>query len=140
MAERRPLDRVLRVRSIQLDLSRAAEARARDQQASEADLAGRIARLAASVAPVIASGDGFSFAAAALYRERLHHSAVAADARVARAEQGVAEAIEARQSAHRDRTAVEKLLAQAEAEATLKAIRALEEAPPAGRRDRLDPR
>jgi flagellar FliJ protein len=54
------LDRILRVRTLQLGMTRAEEVRAHAKIANEADLADRIAKLADSVAPAPAeAGSGF---------------------------------------------------------------------------------
>ncbi|MDQ2878752.1 MAG: hypothetical protein M3R41_06725, partial [Pseudomonadota bacterium] len=76
------LQRLLRVRTLQLALVRAEEARAHDRFAGEAQLKGRIAQLAAGVAPVSTETEGFALVAAAHFRERLQHSAEAAQARL----------------------------------------------------------
>ncbi len=133
------LDRLLRVRTLQLDQVRANEVRARERFEQEALLRERIASLAANVAPA-PSGAEFanSLIAAAHYRERLQQSAQAADRRVAIAEQGLETAREATREARRDQSAIEKLIARAEQEAALKALRALE-AMPAIRKNRHDP-
>ena len=138
MAERRQLDRLHRVRTVQLTLARVDEARALDQQASEAALHARIAQLAGGVAPVAAEQAGFSLVAAAHYRERLHQSAAAAQARVRRADEAVERATQATREARRDQSAAEKLIARATADEAVRALRALEESPPA-RRARHDP-
>jgi hypothetical protein len=132
------LDRLLRVRTLQLGMSRADEARALDKMASEVALAGRIASLADSVAPSQESGSGFSLVAAAHFRSRLHQSAQMAEMRVREAEAIVERAAEAAREAKRDQSAVEKLMARADADAALKAIRALEAAPSV-RKIRHDP-
>ncbi len=133
------LDRILRVRTLQLGMSRADEARAQARRASEADLAARISRLADSVAPAPSeAGSGFSLVAAAHFRSRLHHSAEVAEARLREAEIAAELAAEATREAKRDQSAVEKLMARADREAALKAIRALEAAP-AVRKIRHDP-
>ncbi len=132
------LDRLLRVRTLQLGMSRADEARALDKMASEVALAGRIATLADSVAPSQEAGSGFSLVAAAHFRSRLHQSAQMAEMRVREAEAIVERAAEAAREAKRDQSAVEKLMARADADAALKAIRALEAAPSV-RKIRHDP-
>jgi len=133
------LGRLLRVRTLQLNLVQAEEARAHEKFASEAALKTRIAQLADAVAPApTASEDGFAFVAAAHFRERLHRSAEAADMRLRAAEQGIEQAAEKTREARRDQNAIEKLMARAEAEAALKALRALEAAP-AVRKIRHDP-
>lgn len=134
----RTLARIHRVRTLQLNLIRADEARVHDKLASESQLSTRIAQLAHAVAPVEETSAAFSLGAAAHYRERLQHSASAAEARVRAAEQHVERASEATRAARRDQSAVEKLIARADADAVLKAIRALEESPPS-RKIRHDP-
>jgi hypothetical protein len=136
--DNKKLARLHRVRTLQLGMARAAETRAQDQVASETALSNRIAQLAAAVAPGEGAGAAVSFAAMAHYRERLHRNAEAVDNRVRAAVAEAARALEARQSAKRDQTAVEKLIARGEAEAALRAIRALQEAPPT-RKIRHDP-
>lgn len=132
------LDRLLRVRTLQLGLIRADEARAQERFASEATLKGRIAQLAANIAPAPTDTHAFSIIAAAHFRERLQISAEAADNRLRMAEQGMERAAAASREAKRDQSAIEKLLSRADAEAALKAIRALEVAPPS-RKIRHDP-
>ncbi|MFM9829443.1 MAG: hypothetical protein ACKVOB_11980 [Sphingomonas sp.] len=133
-----PLDRILRVRTLQLGLVRADEARAHEKVTSEAALRERIAQLAANVAPSTTTDHAFSFVAAAHYRDRLTLSAMAADARVRAAtedaERASARSIEAR----RDQSAIEKLMARDDAADALREVRALETAPPF-RRVRHDP-
>lgn len=136
---RRLLARMERVRGLQLTLARAAEAEAQAHAATEAALGHRIAQLAAAIAPAPVEGAGFSLTAAAHYRDRLQQSALAAELRVARAEDRAAQAGEATRAARRDREAVEKLRARADADAALIALRALESAPPARRPVRHDP-
>ena len=138
MARKGQLDRVLRVRTLQLGLTRAAEAQAQDKRASEADLAHRIAVLARNVAPAPTEGNGFALVAAAHFRSRLQASAEMAEARLIEAQQAAERAAEATRDARRDQSAIEKLMARADADAVLKAIRALEAAPPV-RRIRHDP-
>lgn len=128
------LARLHRVRTLQLDLVRADEVRASARVAQEAQLSDRIASLAASVAPASAdTGFANAFIAAAHYRDRLHQSAHAAARRVEVAEKGLELAREATREARRDQSAIEKLIVREEADAALKALRALEELPPAGR-------
>jgi len=129
-AKKKQLDRILRVRTLQLGMTRADEVRAQAKLASEAELATRIARLADSVAPAPAeAGSGFSLVAAAHFRSRLHQSAELAEARLRDAEMAAEMAAEATREAKRDQSAVEKLMARADREAALKAIRAMESAP-----------
>ncbi len=132
------LDRVLRVRTLQLNLVRAEEVRARDKVASEVELRNRIRQLSASVAPEPSATEAFSFVAAAHFRERLSQSQNAADYRVQAAETRLETASEATREARRDQSAVEKLIERDAAREALKAMRALEEAP-AIRRNRHDP-
>ncbi len=139
MADARKLARVHRVRTIQLNLTRADEARAQERVANEASLSHRIATLAAAVAPEAAPTPGFSLGAAAHYRERLYHSAADAERRVREAEALATRAAEASREAKREQTAVEKLMTRAAAEALRDQMRALEEAPPGSRRTRHDP-
>lgn len=143
MADRsaKKLDRILRVRTLQLDLMRADEARAAEKLASETALRHRIAQLAADVAPAPSPTPttALGFAASAHLRERLNQSAAAADARVAQAQHGVGAARDATKAAHRDQKAVEKLLARADIEAALKALRQLESLPTTAMRKRHDP-
>ena len=128
--DKKKLQRLHRVRTLQLGMARAAETRAHDQVASETALSNRIAQLADAVSPGEGGGAALSFAAMAHYREKLHRNAEVIDNRVRAARAEAARALEARQSAKRDQTAVEKLMARADAEAALRAIRALQEAPP----------
>lgn len=132
------LARVHRVRNIQLNLIQAAEADALTRFASEAALRTRIAQLAAGVAPQSSAADGVAFAAAALYRERLHLSAQTAEHRVANAAARVEQAAAATRAARQDRHAVEKLIEREDAALALKALRELEIAPPS-RTVRHDP-
>ena len=132
------LDRIHRVRTIQLGLTRAEEAQARDRAASEAALSARITALADAIAPIPAAAAGFSLSAAAHFRERLQLSAGAAQQRLEAAEYRAAAAGEATRAARRDQSAVEKLLERADAAEVLKAMRALETAP-TFRRNRHDP-
>lgn len=136
--DRKQLDRIHRVRTIQLNLVRAAEADAHARVESEFALRARIAQLAAGVAPQQSAAEGVSFAAAALYRERLQQSAQAAEQRVANASARVEQASAATRSARQDQHAVEKLIERDDAVAALSALRAMEAAPPA-RRLRHDP-
>ncbi|MEG3176867.1 hypothetical protein U1872_11560 [Sphingomonas sp. RB3P16] len=140
MAKPTKLERILRVRTLQLGLVQAEEARAHDRTASEAALQGRIAQLAAGVAPAPAPAPvaGLSLVAAAHFRERLHQSAQAAEGRLRAAQATAARAVEATREARRDQSAVEKLIARADATAVIKAIREMEAAPPT-RKIRHDP-
>lgn len=138
MAKPSKLARILRVRTLQLGLVQAEEARAHDRAASEQMLTARIAQLAQNVAPAPAPVAGFSLVAAAHFRERLQHSAEAAEGRLRAAQATAARAIEATREARRDQSAIEKLIARADADAALKEIRAMETAPPT-RKIRHDP-
>jgi flagellar protein FliJ len=128
------LGRLLRVRTLQLGQVQAQEAAANERLDSETGLRTRIAQLADNVAPRTAdTGPAATLAAAAYYRDRLHTSAAAADTRVSQAEAGLARARAATREARRDQSAIEKLIARAEAEATVREMRKLEEAPPSGK-------
>lgn len=138
MTQPRKLDRILRVRTLQLGLTRAEETRAQAKVDSEAALGSRIAQLSEGVAPAPSEADALSFMAAAHFRDRLHQSAVAAEERLRAAKAVLERAGEARKQAKRDQSAVEKLIARDDAAAAVRAIRALEEAPPL-RKIRHDP-
>jgi len=126
MADPAKLARVLRVRTLQLGLAQADEMRARAAHEQESALSSRIARLAEQVSPVEDRAAGFSLAAAAHYD------------RVRTAEAEAARAAEATRAAKRDQSAVEKLIERGLAEAALREIRALRDAPPV-RKIRHDP-
>lgn len=132
------LDRILRVRTLQLGLVQAAEMQAQEKVASEDALRHRIAQLVANVAPEEAAEQAFSFIAAAHFRDRLHQSAAAAEHRLKMANDRLHQASEATREARRDQSAVEKLIAREDKLAVIKAMRALEEAPPICR-NRHDP-
>lgn len=132
------LKRIHRVRTLQLGLVRANEAAEHERFASESALRNRIAALADNIAPSTDASEGFSFAAAAHFRERLHVSAQAAEARLANAAQRVEAASAATREAKRDQSAIEKLIARDDAAAAVAALRALEAAPPT-RKIRHDP-
>jgi len=125
------LERLLRVRTLQLDQVRAAEVHARTKVDQERVLRERIAALADNVAPVAAPAPTFatSLIAAAHYRDRLHQSAHAAERRVAVAQQGLETARAATREAHRDQSAIEKLIEREDAKAALKSLRELEALP-----------
>ena len=134
MPKQRDLGRILRVRTLQLGQVRSQEAAARAKVAHEEALRERIAQLSANVAPVKASsGFATGLIAAAHYRDRLQQSAQAAERRVEIAEQGLNVAEAATREAKRDQTAIEKLIAREQAEAAVKALRALETLPPGGK-------
>ena len=126
-------DRILRVRTLQLGQVRAEEGRARARVEHEQALRERITQLSANVAPSREQSSATGLIAAAHYRERLHVSAHAAAQRVAVAEQGLDAAAEATREAKRDQSAIEKLIARGDAEAAIKALRALEALPPTGK-------
>ena len=126
------LARLHRVRTIQLHLAHADEARAYDHAASEALLHARIAELAEGVAPIATSLVGVALGAAAHYRDKLHQSALTAATRVRNAEDQRARAVEATRGARRDQNAIEKLIARADAVAVRAGVRALEDTPPGG--------
>lgn len=121
------LKRIHRVRTLQLTLARAEEARANAQVATEQALSERIAQLSEAVAP--ASGSAAALLAASHYRERLGKSAVAAANRIRTAESDAASAAEGSRAAKRDQSAVEKLIERARGEALRRDMRALEDAP-----------
>jgi len=128
MASRaKTLDRLLRVRSLQLNLVRAEEARAQHRRDSERTLKDRIAALAENVAPAPEPSGAIALRAAAHFRERLQQSAEAAEARLRAAERGLERAAEATREAKRDHSAIEKLIEREAAEQALKALRELEE-------------
>ena len=127
--QRDTLARIHRVRTMQLTLARAEEARQRAALEDQQALTRRIAGLVDAVAPTQALHDSTHFAAIAHYRERLHQSAAAAAQRVTQAEARTAAATVASQDAKRDQTAVEKLIDRARIEADRRAMRALEDAP-----------
>ena len=136
MARSRKLDRLLRVRTLQLDQVRAAEVQAQHKVAQELQLRARIAALADEVAPSVAAPhwSGTGMRAAAHYRERLHQSADAAERRVTAAEHGLDHARAVTREARRDQSAIEKLLTREAQAAARKALRELEALPPAGRK------
>ena len=122
-------DRLLRVRTLQLGQVRSHEAAARAKVMHEEGLRERIAQLSANVAPAEEQSNATTLMAAAHYRERLHQSALAAERRVEVAEQGLGHAQAATREAKRDQSAIEKLLARANTEAALRALRELEDLP-----------
>lgn len=139
MADAKKLARIHRVRTLQLGLKRADEVNAAERHRTETMLSARIGALADAVAPTVAGSGGFSLAAQAHYRERLQQSAVAATSRVAAAEAQWMQAAEQTRAAHRDQTAIEKLIARADAAAIVQEMRALQDAPPTPARNRHDP-
>ncbi len=132
------LARVHRVREVQVRLAEADHARARDKADAERRLGERVAQLAAEVAPAVGPGTAAGLTATAHFRERLHQSALNAQARASAAAAQSDRAAERVTEAKRDRTAVEKLRARAEAAARDDARRAPDDAP-AVQRDRHDP-
>lgn len=134
----RKLARIHRVRTLQLGLARADESRAQAQVASESALASRIAQLADGIAPAPDAAHALSFAAAAYYRERLHRSAETAQNRLRSAEADAERAADAARAAHRDQSAVEKLIARANLDASRAELRAMQDAPPTHKK-RHDP-
>ncbi|WNO53697.1 hypothetical protein [Stakelama saccharophila] len=143
MADRsaKRLARLHRVRSLQLDLVRADEAKAVERVAGETALRDRIDQLHAAVAPAATPTptDATHFIAAAHYRDRLQQSADTAKRRLAAAERGLDDARERTQAAWRDQSAVEKLMERAEEAAAAKARRTLEAMPATARPKRHDP-
>lgn len=123
------LARVHRVRTLQLGLAQAEEARQRDALGQEANLRDRIGSLVAAVAPAPEASGARTLAAAAFYRDRLQQSADAAALRVQAAEARERAAAEASRAAKRDQTAVEKLLERARADALVREMRALADLP-----------
>jgi hypothetical protein len=130
------LNRLLRVRTLQLDMVRASEVAAHEKVAAEEALRRRIEQLAQGVAPSPAPtpGSATTLIAAAHYRERLQQSAQAAERRVAEAQRGLDTARDATREAKRDQTAIEKLIERAEANAATRAMRALEDMPAAAKK------
>lgn len=131
------LQRVHRVRTLQLGLAQAGEAKARDDMASEQALAHRITQLVGAVAPQ--PGAANSLAAAAHFRDRLQRSAEAATNRVRTAEAAMGRASEATRAARQEQTAVEKLIERARAVETEAEIRAMQDLPGTPRVVRHDP-
>lgn len=123
------LGRLLRVRSLQLDLKRAEEAAAANQAATVAALAQRIQRLAVDAGPRAGSASGLALAATAHYRERLDGSQREAGRRVAVAEQQLQAARARTLEAGRDHGAIEKLVDRARRDRALDEMRKLADAP-----------
>jgi len=123
------LGRMLRVRSLQLDLARAEQVAAAERASSAAALAARIESLRQDVAPRQGVDQGLSLFAAAHYRDRLAKSQVEAQRRVQVTHQQLDQARDAASAAKRDHGVVEKLI-ERELEAQAAAARkALEDAP-----------
>lgn len=134
----RRLERILRVRTLQLGLTQAEEARARARVVGEEALAARIGELVAAVSPLPTATGAASLGAAAHFRERLLQSAVGANERLRAAEALAAQAAARTRAAKQDQSAVEKLVERAASDAASGERRALEDLPPAGRK-RHDP-
>lgn len=123
------LGRMLRVRSLQLDLARAEQAAAAERASSASALAARIESLRQDVAPRQGTDQGLSLFAAAHYRDRLAKSGLEAQRRVQITHQQLDQARDAASAAKRDHGVVEKLI-ERELEAQAAAARkALEDAP-----------
>ncbi|MDQ1158045.1 flagellar FliJ protein [Sphingomonas sp. SORGH_AS 950] len=136
------LNRLHRVRTLQLNLTMAEEARAQERVATEQQLSQRIGQLIEAVSPApTASASAGSLMANAHFRNRLLESADAATMRIQVAEQRAAHAGEQTKAAKRDQTAVEKLLDRARLAAIRAEMRALEDMPSSGgnRRNRHEP-
>ena len=137
------LNRLHRVRTLQLNLTMADEARAQERVANERQLSERITQLVEAVSPAPAPPmAAASLMASAHFRHRLLESSDAARGRIVAAEQQAARAAEQTRDAKRDQTAVEKLLERARVAAIRAEMRALEDMPAtAGRhaRNRHDP-
>ena len=112
------LARVHRVRTLQLGLAQAEEARARDQ---------------------VAASCAMTLAAAAHYRERLQRSSEAATNRVRTAEQAAERTVAATQAAKRDQSAIEKLIQRGQQALVEAELRALQDLPGTPRKNRHDP-
>jgi hypothetical protein len=123
------LGRMLRVRTLQLDLARAGQAQAADRASSAAALAARIESLRQDVAPREGSDQGLSLFAAAHYRDRLARSQVDAQHRAALAHQQLDQARETTNAAKRDHGVVEKLIERELDVQAAAARKALEDAP-----------
>ncbi len=112
MAPRRSekrLDRLLRVRALQLDMKRAEEIAAAERVDTVTELARRIDRLAFEAQPRAGLSSGLSLAATAHYRDRLAGSQAEANRRARVAEEMLETARKATLSAGRDHGAIEKL-------------------------------
>lgn len=127
------LGRMLRVRSLQLDLARAEQAAAADRVSSATALADRIEGLRQDVAPRAGTDQGLSLFAAAHYRDRLARSQVEAQRRVTVTHQQLDQARDAASSAKRDHGVVEKLIERELDVQAAAARKALEDAPHSAR-------
>jgi hypothetical protein len=137
------LNRLHRVRTLQLNLTMAEETRAQQRVATERQLSDRITQLVQAVAPAPAPPTAASaLMARAHFRHRLNESSDAAIGRVAVAEQQADRTAEQTRDAKRDQTAVEKLIERARVAAIRAEMRALEDMPSTGARrsqNRHDP-
>lgn len=136
MAARRDakrLGRMLRVRSVQLDLARAEQVAAAERASSAASLAARIDSLRQDVAPREGTNQGLSLFAAAHYRDRLARSQVEAQRRMQVAHQQLDQARDAASAAKRDHGVVEKLIERELQVQAAAARKALEDAPQSAR-------
>ncbi|WP_454278831.1 hypothetical protein [Sphingomonas sp. Marseille-Q8236] len=137
------LNRLHRVRTLQLNLTMAEESRAQQRVTTERQLSDRIAQLVEAVAPTpTPPTSAAALMARAHFRHRLNESSDAAASRVAAAEHQASRAAEQTRDAKRDQTAVEKLLERARAAAIRAEMRALEDMPAASPRrsqNRHDP-
>ena len=125
----RRLGRMLRVRSLQLDLARVEQAAAAERASSAAALAARIEALRQDVAPRQGADQGLTFFAAAHYRDRLARSQVEAQRRMQIAHQQLDEARDATTNAKREHGVVEKLIERELQAQAAAARKALEDAP-----------
>lgn len=123
------LGRMLRVRTLQVDLARVEQAAAADRASSATALAARIEALRQDVAPRQGSDQGLSLFAAAHYRDRLARSQIEAQQRAHFAHQQLDQARGAAQSAKRDHGVVEKLIERELEIQAAAARKALEDAP-----------
>lgn len=123
------LGRMLRVRSLQLDLARAEQAQAAERASSAAALAARIDALRQDVAPREGGEQGLTLFAAAHYRDRLARSQVEAQRRLHMADQQLDRARDAASAAKRDHGVVEKLIERELQAQAAAARKALEDAP-----------
>ena len=123
------LGRMLRVRSLQLDLARAEQVAAAERVSSAAALAARIEALRQDVDPREGANQGLSLFAAAHYRDRLAKSQIEAQRRVQVAHQQLDNARNAANAAKRDHGVVEKLIERELQAQAIAARKALEDAP-----------
>lgn len=129
MRDVRRLSRLLRVRTIGRDLAFAEEARAAEQARAGLNLVTRIDALRDSIAPERGQATAFDLAAAALYRSRLHDSALDARRRLSTAEALLEQRAAQRGEAQRDHRAIEKLTEAARAQEVRDEMRRLEQGP-----------